>query len=184
VRKSLQIALLYGAACGGVLFLTARELCISLYGSHEAGQYLRWFAPLAVLLYCDAVTDAMIKGLGQQTHSVRYNIITNIMDVALLFLLLPKLGIFGYFLSFLVTHVINYALSLRRLLYITKERIGLQTPLLTLFSSIGAVWVASFVPTVGFRAAAYLVILLCLLFLLGILDREDLRWLIGLIRKK
>ena len=184
VRKSLQIALLYGAACGGVLFLTARELCISLYGSHEAGQYLRWFAPLAVLLYSDAVTDAMIKGLGQQTHSVRYNIITNIMDVALLFLLLPKLGIFGYFLSFLATHVINYALSLRRLLYITKERIGLRTPLLTLFSSIGAVWVASFVPTVGFRAAAYLVILLCLLFLLGILDREDLRWLIGLIRKK
>ena len=57
MRKSLQIALLYGAACGGVLFLTARELCISLYGSHEAGQYLRWFAPLAVLLYCGGACE-------------------------------------------------------------------------------------------------------------------------------
>ena len=137
-----------------------------------------------MLLYCDAVTDAMIKGLGQQTHSVRYNIITNIMDVALLFLLLPKLGIFGYCLRFLVTHVINYALSLRRLLYITKERMGMQTPLLTLLSAIGAVWVASFVPTAGFRAAAYLVILLCLLFLLNVLDHEDILWIRSLIRKK
>ena len=80
--------------------------------------------------------------------------------------------------------MINYALSLRRLLYITKERIGLRTPLLTLLSAIGAVWVASFVPTAGFRAAAYLVILLCLLFLLNVLDHEDMLWIRSLIRKK
>ena len=184
VQKSLRIALLYGAACSGVLFLTAQELCYSLYGNYEAGQYLRWFAPLAVLLYSDAVTDAMIKGLGQQTHSVRYNIITNITDVLLLFVLLPKLGIVGYFLSFLMTHITNYALSLQRLLRITKERISLRTPLLTLMAAFAAVCIAGFVSAPILRGMAYLVILVCLLFLLGILDREDIRWIKGLLRKK
>lgn len=184
VRKSLRFALLYGTACAGVLFLTAQELCMRFYGSTDAGTYLRWFAPLAVLLYCDAVTDAMIKGLGQQKHSVRYNIITNIMDVALLYILLPRLGIFGYFLSFLVTHVINYGLSLRRLLMITNERIGLSTPLLTLLGAFAAVWAAGFVTMPVLRAGAFLVILVCLLFLLGILSREDIRWIKGLIYKK
>lgn len=184
VRKSLRFALLYGTACAGVLFLTAQELCMRFYGSTDAGTYLSWFAPLAVLLYCDAVTDAMIKGLGQQKHSVRYNIITNIMDVALLYILLPKLGIFGYFLSFLVTHVINYGLSLRRLLMITKERIAMSTPLLTLLGACAAVWAAGFVTMPVLRAGAFLVILVCLLFLLGILSREDIRWIKGLIYKK
>jgi O-antigen/teichoic acid export membrane protein len=106
------------------------------------------------------------------------------MDVALLFVLLPKLGIFGYFLSFLVTHVINYGLSLRRLLFITKERIGFRTPLVTLLAALSAVCIAGFVTAPFLRAAAYLVILVCLLFLLGILDREDIRWIKGLLRKK
>lgn len=184
VQKSLKVSLIYGSICAGVLFLTARELCMSLYGSTEAGQYLRWFAPLAVLLYCDAVTDAMIKGLGQQTHSVRYNILTNIMDVALLFVLLPKLGIFGYFLSFLVTHVINYGLSLRRLLLITGERIGFHTPLLTLCAATVAVWAAGFVTLPTIRAFTYLLILACLLFLFDILNRDDIAWVKGLICKK
>lgn len=108
VQKSLRVALLYGTACGGILFLSADELCRLLYKSEEAGTYLRWFSILAVMLYCDNVTDAMIKGLGEQKASVRYNILTNTMDVAFLYILLPKYGIVGYFISFLVTHVINF----------------------------------------------------------------------------
>lgn len=184
VQKSLRFALLYGTACAGVLFLTAQELCMRFYGSMDAGTYLRWFAPLAVLLYCDAVTDAMIKGLGQQKHSVRYNIITNIMDVVLLYILLPKLGIFGYFLSFLVTHVINYILSLWRLLKITKERIPLSVPVLTILAGCGAVWVSGFVTLPVLRALAFLTIFISLLFLIGILDRAEIQWIKGLIHKK
>ena len=70
VQKSLRLALLYGSFCGGILYLNADDLCIRLYQNPEAGEYLRWFSLLAVMLYCDAVTDAMIKGLGQQKRSV------------------------------------------------------------------------------------------------------------------
>ena len=184
VKRSLRVGLLYGTACGGVLFLSAGELGIALYHSEDAGTYLKWFAPLAVLLYSDAVTDAMIKGLGQQKASVRYNILTNAMDVAFLYILLPKYGINGYFISFLVTHLINYLLSIRRLCKITNIAIPVHTPILTLTAGIAAVFAASFVAEPIPRGCVFVVILVCSLFLLRVLSREDLTWIKGLIKRK
>lgn len=182
VRKSLRVALIYGSICGGILFLCADELCGSLYGSAAAGRYLRMFSVLAILLYCDNVTDAMIKGLGQQKHSVRYNIFTNAMDITFLYILLPKYGMEGYFISFLVTHVINFGLSIGRLLKITGIRIPFRTAPLALACAVTAVWCAHFATAPAARAAAYTTILLCLLYLCGILRKADLHWLRGLIR--
>ncbi len=183
LRRSLRLALFYGSFCGGILYLTAPSLCRTLYGSVEAGQYLRWFAPLTVMLYCDIVTDAMIKGLGQQKASVRYNIFTSAMDVAFLFVLLPKYGIQGYFFSFLVTHFINFLLSIRRLLRITKAHFSLRRPLFTVLCTIGAVLLSNTLPTFLRKIVAFILLFFCSLFLLGILRREDLRWFKGLIRK-
>ena len=184
VQKSLRTALLYGTLCGGILFLCANELCMALYKSEDAGRYLRWFSVLAVMLYCDGVTDAMIKGLGEQKASVRYNILTNSMDVAFLYILLPRYGIVGYFISFTVTHIINFFLSIRRLLRITGEVIPLHIPILTLTAAVFAVWTAQFVHLIALRIAAFVIIMLCLLFLLRILSKEDLAWIQGLVRKK
>lgn len=184
VRKSLLVAMLYGTVCGGILFLCADELCMALYKSRDAGVYLRMFSVLAVMLYCDAVTDAMIKGLGEQKASVRYNIFTNSMDVALLYILLPRYGIMGYFASFLLTHVINFWLSIRRLLHIAKQTIPLHIPLLTLSAAGVCIWACSYVSAAVPRAITYVVMLGCLLFLLRVLKKEDILWIKGLIYKK
>lgn len=184
LRRSLRLALIYGTVCSGILYLCAEFLCIKLYHSPQAGLYLRWFAPLAVMLYCDIVTDAMIKGLGQQKASVRYNILTSAMDVALLYLLLPKYGISGYFFSFLVTHLINFILSISRLLRITGRKIRMMPPLWTILSGIAAVWTSAHLANPIHRCGAFLILLFCSLSLLRVLRKEDLRWLRGLIRPK
>ena len=57
----------------------------------------------------------MCKGLGQQSANARYNLLTNLMDVALLWLLLPRFGMGGYYFSFAASHLVNFGLSLRRL---------------------------------------------------------------------
>ena len=184
VQKSLRVALLYGTVCGGILFLCSGDLCLTLYDSIDAGVYLRWFSLLAIMLYCDAVTDAIIKGLGQQKASVRYNILTNAMDVAFLYILLPRYGITGYFVSFLVTHAVNFFLSIRRLLLITKITIPVRIPAMTLAAAAAAVYAAGYVPSPLLRSAAFITILTCLLFLLKVLSREDIAWVKGLIYKK
>ena len=184
VRRSLKVALFYGVLFSGLMFLLADGLCLRLYGSREAGHYLKLYALLIPMLYCDAITDAMIKGMGQQTVSVRYNIFTNILDVVFLYLLLPEYGMMGYFYSFAVTHAINFALSLRRLLMITGEHIPLHIPLLTLASAIAAAGISGVLSGAGLQILLFPVLLFCMLYLLQIVRAEDIAWLSGLLHKK
>ena len=184
VRRSLKITMLYGMLFCGLMFLLAEDLCLTLYDSTEAGNYLRCYALMIPMLYCDAITDAMTKGLGQQKACVRYNIFSNILDVLFLYILLPAYGMQGYFISFLITHLVNFGLSLRRLLKITGEHIPLHVPLLAVSAAISAIWITSHLSVPALQAILYPLLLACLLFLSGILSREDVQWLSSLIRKK
>lgn len=181
VKRSLKVALLYGCCFCGLMYLLAGPLCLSLYDSAEAGRHLRRFSLLIPMLYCDAITDAMTKGLGQQKACVRYNIITSAMDVAFLYLLLPRYGMDGYFVSFLVTHLLNFILSLRRLLKIAGNVITASNPMLTIAATAAAVGAASFVGSAAPRAGAFVLIWGSLLFLLQVVGKEDLRWLKSLL---
>lgn len=183
-KRSLRLAMLYGCFFCGLLFLLADDLCMSLYNTPDAGKYLRWFALLAPMLYCDAITDAMIKGLGQQTACVRYNILTSGMDVVFLYLLLPTYGMEGYFFSFLVTHILNFALSVRRLLKITGKLISPVVAMVSLWATAAAIVLAGTISAPVPKAGAYILLLGCLWSLLRVVSREDLHWLKGLIYKK
>ena len=142
-KRSLRIAILYGCFFAGLLYLLGDDLCFWLYGNQEAGKYLRWFALLAPMLYCDAITDAMIKGLGQQTACVRYNILTSSLDVLFLYLLLPAYGMEGYFFSFLVTHILNFFMSLRRLLMLTGKLFSPWVPVLSILATASSIILAN-----------------------------------------
>ena len=181
-KRSLKVALLYGLVFCGLEYLTADMLCMRLYDNAEAGNNLKLYALLIPMLYCDLITDAMIKGLGQQKVSVRYNIFTSTLDVIFLFLLLPEYGMMGYFFSFLVTHLINFFLSLRRLLKITGIRLPARIPLLSLAALGLAVRGAVSFGNLPARILAFLLLLGSLLSLGGITGREDLRWLRGLVK--
>ena len=183
-QKSLRMAMLYGCACSGILYLIAVPLCQSLYDSTQAGIYLQRYSVLIPMLYCDAITDSMTKGLGQQKACVRYNILTSAMDVLFLFFLLPRWGMDGYFLSFTVTHLLNFCLSLRRLLQITKIRISFYIPAFTCSATLIAVMGSTFLTGVAARILIFIALWCSLLTLLRILSFSDLQWLKGLLRKK
>lgn len=184
VHRSLKVSMLYGLLFGGAMFLLAPTLCEVLYRNAEAGRYLRLYSLLVPMLYCDAITDAMTKGLGQQKICVRYNILTNTLDVVFLFFLLPGYGMKGYFFSFLVTHVLNFLLSLRRLLIITGEKLPLPIPLLSVTGAFFSIWIVSHLSVAGLQAAVYPLVLGCVLYLAKVLHREDIHWLCGLIRRR
>lgn len=175
--------MVYGIFFGGLLFLLSDALCLALYGNLEAAGFMRAYSLLIPMLYSDILTDAMTKGLGQQKICVRYNILTSFLDVVFLYLLLPKYGMVGYYASFLVTHLLNFGLSLQRLLKITDQSISLHIPVLSLSSMLFAVWAASHVSNALWGGICYSLILFSTLFLLKILSREDLRWIRGLVQK-
>ncbi len=184
VKRSLKTAMLYGLLFGGLMILLAEPLCTKLYSSPDAGDSLKRYAILVPMLYCDALTDAMTKGLGQQTACVRYNILTSAMDVAFLYLLLPKYGMEGYFFSFSITHLINFLLSLIRLLKISGVSIPFYIPAFSLASAGMALWGAAQIAGSIGQCIAYCSLLGSLLFLCRILGQADIHWLLGLLKAK
>lgn len=183
-KRSLRIVLIYGCVCGGILFALSELLCLWLYDNVDAGKHLAIYAFLAPMLYCDSIIDAINKGLGQQKIAVRYNILTAILDVLLLFLLLPKLGMQGYFISFLVTHLLNFVLSLRLLVKTSGIAFSPKTPVITALSTVTALAISSAVPMPTMRCLVFILIFGSLLTLCGIISRQDLHWIKGLLRVK
>lgn len=188
--KCLRLTLLFAVASAGLCFLLGEELGLLLFGSMEAGVYIRIFAPLIVILYLDAITDGMLKGLSQQLHSVRYNTITSILDVSMLWFLLPRYGIGGFLAAFTVSHAINFYLSLRRLIivtgYLPRFHATFQsalccgiclllTPMLPLSGDVGGTVL---------RGLCFLLLYLLLARFTGALSGDDLSWLKSLILKK
>ncbi len=184
VKRSLRVAALYGCFCSGILYLLADQLGIWLYQNDMAGHYLRIYSLLVPMLYCDSITDAMTKGLGQQKVCVRYNIITSAMDVILLFILLPKYGMSGYYFSFLVTHLINFLLSLSRLLKITGVGIPLSLPIFVLAPFGAAVMTASLFPSPTSRTVVFSLVISGFWLLFRVIRTEDFLWLRRMVIKR
>lgn len=181
VKRSLKATLLYALVFSGLLYLLAVPLCQGLFRNAQAGALLQGYALLVPMLYCDAIIDAMTKGLGQQRSCVRYNILSSALDVVLLYWLLPKYGMGGYFVSFLISHALNFLLSLRRLLTITRQPIPWQIPAISLAAALAAGFGGSQFASPVSRSAVYLALLGSLLCLCQILGQEDIRWLRGLL---
>ena len=183
-KRSLRVVLIYSCIFCGFLHLLAQPLCQWLYNSTDAGRYLSLYALLAPMLYCDAIIDAMNKGLGQQKICVRYNIFTAALDVLFLFILLPKFGMDGYFVSFLITHLLNFILSLRLLLKTAALQFSYRTPLATVLCLFAAIFLSALLQTPMLRCAAFLLLFGSLLTLFRVISREDIHWMKGLINTR
>lgn len=184
IRRNLRVALIYGLCCGGLLYLLAECLCAKFYPGEEIAGLMHRFSLLVPMLYCDLIADAMTKGLGQQAACARYSIISNTLDIALMYYLLPRYGIDGYFLSFTLTHALNFALSLRKVLQIGGVRLrgsfARLAPVCAVFGIFGG---RCFTGSLR-QTAAFLGLFFGLSFYLGVLGPGDIRWLKGLIFAK
>lgn len=187
-RRSLRVGFLFGLSAAGVFFSGGAALGELLYDSPAVGRYLRLFAPFVPMLYTDSIVDAMCKGLGKQRYNARYNTLTSFLDVVFLFLLLPRLGLGGYYFSFALTHLLNFCLSLRRLILETGLRPRPLRPCLALGSTVLAAFAAGLLPAfagisgVILPAVLFLLVQSLLWSLFRVVSLGDLRWVCGLLR--
>jgi len=114
-RSCLRAGFVYSACAAGLLFALARPLGLLVYGSEAAGAQLELFAPMILILYPDALADGLNKGLGQQTACARISLLASLLDVLLLWILLPRLGPAGFYFTFAGTRLLNSVLSLHLL---------------------------------------------------------------------
>jgi len=188
--KCLRLTLVFACGCSGLGLLLGMPLGDLLFQNQDAGSYIRIFSPLILMLYLDTITDGMLKGLSQQLYTVRYNTLTNVLDVIFLFLLVPRLGIRGYIITFTLTHFVNFLLSIRRLLLTTGSTPPLTSFGTAILSLAGAVTAVPLLPIsprsswlhVILFGGGFLVLFLCLCTLTGAVNKQDAGWLRRLVK--
>lgn len=184
-----QVALLFSIGVAGIMLCLSGELGVTLYQSEEVAYFIRRLAPLIPVMYMDTATDAMLKGLGQQVYSMNVNILDAFVSVLAVWILVPRLGIDGYLITIYITELLNAALSIARLLRITRFRPALTRlvfrPLLAVIGATCLLRLAVFfLPALshagGSRLAlCILIATLLYLFLLlatGTFSKNDVKW--------
>ena len=179
----LRMGLLFALSMSCLMGALSAGLGQLIYKSERCGRYLLAFSPAVLLLYMDAMTDGMLKGFGEQTACVRINVLTSVLDVALLYVLLPRFGVTAYVGVFYVTHAVNFLLSIRRLFLVCGCRPRLQFAAKAAFCAISALLASCCIPDFGLlpamvlRAGLYFSVLLLFLELTRTVPEADRRWL-------
>ena len=106
------MALFFSIGVSGIMTFLASDIGNSIYSSAEAGKYIRMLAPLIPVMYIDSSVDAILKGMGKQVYSMVVNIFDAGSACIIIFLLVPKFGLYGYIISIYATEILNTTLSL------------------------------------------------------------------------
>ena len=137
-RRALFVTLSFSLGCFSFLFAFSDPLGRLLFGSADAGRFIAYLAPIVPFMFLDHITDAALKGVGEQVAVMWINIADSALTVALILRLLPRFGIIGYILMIALTEIFNFACSVRRLSRATGYRPAPLRAVLPLFFSLFA----------------------------------------------
>jgi stage V sporulation protein B len=137
-------------------------------------------------MYTDSVTDAILKGMGEQFYAMKVNIADALISVTLVYFLVPIYGIYGYIITIYAAEIINSALSIRKMIKVTSLRPPVVKFIIgPLLSAVGSFAVLGLLrPFFNFKEAGlivgiliYIAVYIFFLACLGVVSKEDFIWL-------
>ncbi len=190
VSRVIRLALLLSVLCCVIFLLFSDSLGQVIYNSREAGAVLAILAPLTPLIYMDIMVDAMLNGLNQQIHTMKYSIADSLIRIALIFVLIPLFGVAGFFIAIFAGTVLNSLLSLRRLVRVAEIRLDVMGWIVKPFLAAGAAGscvlllfnilaggIAANGLLLALQISLSVLLYICFLFWTGCITRQDVRWL-------
>lgn len=120
VSKAIGMTFLFSVFVAGIMFAFSDSLALVIYNDEQVGYFIKILAPLIPIMYTDTAVDGVLKGMGQQVSSMRYNIIDATISVIAVYVLIPKMAIQGYIATIFIAEIINFILSVNKLVSITK----------------------------------------------------------------
>ena len=115
VSRSLRICFCAASGISALFLAYGKQLGTLLYGSAEAGAYMTALSPFVLVMYMDAVTDGMLRGLGEQFYSMCVNLADAVLSLAAVRFIVPIFAVRGYLALIFLSEFFNFTLSLGRL---------------------------------------------------------------------
>ena len=123
-NKIFKAASLFCICVTGIFFFFSNELSLAIYQSLEAAPMIRLLAPLVFFMYVDNIIDNVLKGINEQTNVMFCNILDLGVTIAIIYFVVPHLGINGYILSIFVSELLNFTVSILQLKAKIKYHVG------------------------------------------------------------
>ncbi|MBE6788120.1 MAG: hypothetical protein E7539_00465 [Ruminococcaceae bacterium] len=132
---SVRLTLLFSLFVSAIFIVFGQQIGGALYSEERAGPLIKIMAPLIPFMYLDSIADGMLKGLGEYNRVIKYSTIDTVLSIALIYFLLPKMGLYGYVVVIYVSTILNAFLSIRRLLKVSGNRISFFSDIVVPFAS-------------------------------------------------
>ena len=196
-ERSIQLALIFSLGTAGIMICFSKELGCVIYPKESTSMYIKMIAPLIPIMYIDTTVDNMLKGLGEQFYSMIVNIADSMLSVFLVWILIPRFGIYGYIITIYISELINASFSIVRLM----KKSGFKPHLLKwvikpLFCIIGATSVSHIafrflaltqissvtrlIVHIAFTVLTYAVMLRAT----DTFDKDDVKWALNILKGK
>ena len=115
--RMLRLTGYFSALAAALFWVWGVPLAQGLYGSGEAGFYLRVLAPAMPLMYLESMVDGAMKGLGEQKAVFRYSVWDSILRIGGVVALLPRFGMKGFLAVILLSSLYTCAANTGHLLF-------------------------------------------------------------------
>ncbi|MBE6667486.1 MAG: hypothetical protein E7607_04150 [Ruminococcaceae bacterium] len=123
INRVFRSVLIYAIGTAGIMTVFSHELANTVYPHTDSARFILMISPLIPVMYLDTSVDGILKGLGEQVYCMGVNIADALLSVILVWILLPRMGINGYIITVYFTEIVNAALSIARLLKVTKIKL-------------------------------------------------------------
>ena len=177
-ERTLHVTLMGSILVGGLFTTVGQSLGELLYRDTLVGWLLQVLGPLTPVMYLDSVVSGMLKGLGQQVHSLWFAVADSVVRIGLIYLLLPRFGLTGFLYVMLVSNLLTATLSTSRLLAVSHTTMNwgrwVIRPLFAASVAGCCVWMSQALITGAIlQGLIYIVVYCGLLPLTGCLSRTE-----------
>ena len=189
IGRMLTINLMFSICVAAVLYNFAEPISASMSEDPNTVIYIKLMAPIVPIMYVDNCVDCILKGLNEQLSSMKYNIIDAAVSLVLVTFLLPVTGIAGYVVIICTSEILNFILSLNRLVKITKFKINVCNCFIKpIAAAVVSCTVCELVPisgavSLGFGIAAQIAVYLIVLLIVKGLSKDDVKWFKKIFKK-
>ena len=181
-ERVCHLALTFAVGVSGIMIYFANELGVGIYGSTDAGQYIRFVAHIVPIMYLDTTVDNILKGLGEHLYTMTINITDTLCSLVMVWILIPKMGIYGYITLIIVSEIFNSGASILKLVKVAKMRFKLikwfALPVISIILSTWTLGVLRELITISTLPAILLTTLLyfALLRITRAIGKEEIAW--------
>lgn len=130
IKQTMFITAVIASGTTGLFLAYPSEIGYLIYSQRQMGDILKILALVCPFLYVQVTISGILNGLGEQVFIFKVNMITSVINLLVIFFVIPMYGIYSFILSWILSAAVATFMTASRL----KESVKLKLHIFKSFS--------------------------------------------------